>query len=419
MAKGHFNSILRGKLGNSVMYRNSNSNNGDKQGSRAYVATIANPQTQAQAAQRMRIPVAQNFYKGFADILDHSFEGVKYGGRSRSKFLQLAQQADPLNVIPYVDKGTKVFLPAEFLMSTGSVNVALGALSFSAEDYMDPGYEKRAAIDSLGGFDWGDYSTFGEYSQGLIEACPGLRDGDEITCACVFNKNGYYLPLHRYFVLDTHSLARYVEVLGPAGVALSTDGIISFGRNDNGMWRAESLGDCVAAAVIISRHPSRTSRTWLRSTSRLALSPDFKAMWCTDSRYTEAKKTYMKQTAVTDSDWLLNQAENDDTEQEEPFTLIRVKMMFLQSIPTDPENGGDVCVVDTNRGTYILVMKLADYDTTGVVDYCVIREGNIINAVDDSIERSAYTAMGYKTLIGSDYVDALAALGYTWSGEVE
>lgn len=419
MAKGHFNSILRGKLGNSVMFRNSNSNNGDKQGSRAYVATIANPQTQAQAEQRMRIPVAQNFYKGFADILDHSFEGVKYGGRSRSKFLQLAQQADPLSVIPYVDKGTKVFLPAEFLMSTGSVNVALGALSFTAYDGIDPVFEKRAVIDSLNAFDWDDYEKFGEYSKGLIEACPGLRDGDEITFACVFSKNGYYLPLHRYLVLDTHSLASRGDVLGTAGVGITTDGMIAFGRWENGDWFPEFLGDCVAAAVIVSRHPSRTSRTWLRSTSRLALSPDFKNVWCSSTRYTEAKKTYMKQTAVTDSDWLLNQAENEVTEQEEPFTLIRVKMMFLQSIPTDPENGGDVCVVDTNKGTYILVLKLEDYDTTGVVDYCVIREGNIINAVDDSIERSAYTAMGYKTLFGSDYVEALAALGYTWTGEVE
>ena len=48
MAKGSIISLMKGKLGQMVLYKVTNSNNKQSQGAREYVAEVANPQTAAQ-----------------------------------------------------------------------------------------------------------------------------------------------------------------------------------------------------------------------------------------------------------------------------------------------------------------------------------------------------------------------------------
>lgn len=315
MAKGHFNGILRGKLGNSVFYKNTNSNNKDTQGSRAYVATIANPRTQAQASQRMRMKPAVNFYRGLADLLDHSFEGVKYGGRSRAKFMSLALLPS-VSTIPFVDKGENRFIPGKYPLSIGSVGVNTNAISrfrAASEEPKVAAFSWDVAlsfgIDELSG-------TFGDYSKELIAAVPGLRDGDELTFVAVFENNGYFLPVHHYFVLDTASLATVADVLLAAGVMLYGGSGVYFVKADEGkeVWQPLYSGACVAAGVIVSRHPTRTSTTWQRSSSTMQVSADFAAQWMSDARYAAAVATYRDRAVDLTSDWLLNQGTNQSNE---------------------------------------------------------------------------------------------------------
>lgn len=315
MAKGHLNGILRGKLGNTVFYKNTNSNNKDTQGARTYVANIANPRTQAQASQRMRMKPAVNFYRGLADLLDHSFEGVKYGGRSRAKFISLALLPG-VSTIPFVDRGESRFVPGKYPLSIGSVGVNTNAIG-----------EFRGATVSanMAAFTWGAAAnfnwdllelTFGEYSKQLIAAVPGLRDGDEITFVAVFESDGYFLPVHHYFVLDTASLALVQDVLFAAGVMLWDEGTVFFPKasEEVGVWDPLYLGACVAAGVIVSRHPARTSTRWQRSSSTMQVSADFAAQWMSDARYAAAVATYRDRAVDLTSDWLLNQGTNQSTE---------------------------------------------------------------------------------------------------------
>ena len=63
MAKGSLNAVMRGKKGNTVFYKVTGSSNKEKQGSREYVSTVANPKTGTQALQRMKLAPASAFYR--------------------------------------------------------------------------------------------------------------------------------------------------------------------------------------------------------------------------------------------------------------------------------------------------------------------------------------------------------------------
>lgn len=127
MAKG--NLLLgmgRGKLGDVVLYRQ----NG-QQMSRPRVRVVKNPRTSGQQIQRMIQATIAYAYAGLKTIVDHSFEGVQYGGKSmnyfmkrnmdelRSKVLAISNggDADAKFAIPNV----RVLYPNEYIVSNGSL----------------------------------------------------------------------------------------------------------------------------------------------------------------------------------------------------------------------------------------------------------------------------------------------------------
>lgn len=295
-------SVQRGKLGKMVGYRVTNSNNGDTQGWRERIYTINNPRTAAQASQRMKLPAAVNFYRGLQELLNHSWQGVRYGGMSRQKFMSLAMGPNTL-FIPFVPKGTTDFIPGEYPVSMGSVpcpaitNIEgnTAEMQFGAIDIDD---EKVATM------------TFGDYSQKLIAGSPYLRNGDEITFIRVVELDDKYLPMHSYVVLDTQATEQAGKVLGGAKFYINSDGYMAniAGVTDAGF--TDSTDKMVAAAVIISRHPANNSTTWLRSTSKMVVSASLKNQWMTDAAYQAAEPTYRNAAQNLTSDWLLNQGEN-------------------------------------------------------------------------------------------------------------
>lgn len=318
MAKGSLNGLLKGKLGNTIFYKVTNSADKEKQGSRQYVASIANPQTAPQATQRMRMKPAINFYRGIADLLDHSWEGVKYGALSRQKFMQLAL-SPTLTGIPYVDKGESRFIPGDYPISLGSVGVDTQSITFSSdndEEYGTYGIVRWGLIPSFRVSD----GSYGAFSSAIIAAVGGaLRDGDEITFVVCTSKNGFYNVFHSYIVLDTTSSLDQGMVFGRAGFEVRTNGdiaLVKLNGDASFIVRPTSdTGEIVAAGIIVSRHPSRTSTTWLRSTSNLVCSPSFIAQWMSADRFAAAQATYMKSATDLTSDWLLNQAENQQASQ--------------------------------------------------------------------------------------------------------
>ena len=84
MAKGiEMNGMLRGKRGG-VVYSRVNG----EQLSRARATQVANPKTTAQMAQRMIFATATQAYSLMKHIVDHSYEGVKYGAKTQQAFMK-------------------------------------------------------------------------------------------------------------------------------------------------------------------------------------------------------------------------------------------------------------------------------------------------------------------------------------------
>lgn len=303
-------SQFRGRVGNLVGYRVTNAAKEGTNGLRVHVDTIANPRTLAQATQRMRMAPAVNFYRGLADLLDHSWQGVKYGARSRAYFMKMALTPGAYN-IPYVNRNEKSFIPGEYPLASGSVPLALGDTSFITFGETDV----PAVNFSL--FNFTDVfsvtQTFGDFSKSSLSGNSLLRDGDEITLVCVFEvQPGVYVPLHKYIVLDTTSLALTRDVFTAAGFFVSDCNFMMIGGiRDDGYVFPLIDAPIVAAGIIVSRHPSRTSNSWLRSASTLICSPEFKAKWMSDARFAEARASYQKEAAELTSDWLLNQGSNE------------------------------------------------------------------------------------------------------------
>lgn len=87
----------------------------------------SNPQSGQQSGQRMKLAPAQAFYRAFSSVLDHSWEGVPYGFKSRREFLSRALKSP---AVAYY-KNQRGLVPALYEISSGT-------LTKSVKIYDDP-----------------------------------------------------------------------------------------------------------------------------------------------------------------------------------------------------------------------------------------------------------------------------------------
>lgn len=291
MAKGSQTGVIKGKRGNVVFYKIGNSNNKEKQGSREYVADVANPMTIPQAVQRVKLTPALRFYSAFKEILNHSWEGVKYGGESYRFFLKRAMNL--LSGYPFALKGLATALPGQYQVSEGSVP--------SIKYEFDSDGNLVCEVLSL---DAGD--SFGDWSQLVIDASHGaLQTGDQITIMRMIGDDIRYNWTNTIrFVLDTTSTELASTKFGLLGLSISPDGVITTSAGDDTTF---------GAAIIVSRPViSQTSGTveWKRSTQFFLVNyaePSVAAYFTQDS-YNAAVRSYTK-SSIRDiqSAWFLNQ----------------------------------------------------------------------------------------------------------------
>ena len=99
---------------------------------RAKAKSVKNPRTDAQMIQRVLMSTTVHAYSGMQEIVDHSFQGVPFQGRSMNRFNQLnvknlralyAQIAGGSTDVPVVfnANGNKRISLAPWIMSTGSL----------------------------------------------------------------------------------------------------------------------------------------------------------------------------------------------------------------------------------------------------------------------------------------------------------
>lgn len=295
MAKGSQNGVLKGKRGNTVFFKIANSNNKEKQGSREYVAEVANPMTVPQATQRVKMTPAIRFYSAFKeDCLDHSFEGIKYGGQSMRHFMKKAFELQ--TGWPFAQKGLAVALPGEYLMSQGS----LQPIQYEFDSDNAFVCEVLAMVDG----------SLGEWAQSVIDASHGtIQNGDQITIITLEGDNIMApWPKTVRVVLDTTATGDAEEALGEMGIDISPDGVISASSSDF---------DIYGGAVILSRPEiaqTTGALTWKRSTQRMAVNYGNRdvASLFTQAAYSAAVRSFTKSSnRDIQSDYYLNQGKRN------------------------------------------------------------------------------------------------------------
>lgn len=304
MAKGNRNEVMTGKLGNEVLYRVTNSNNKVQQGSRPYVANVANPKTVSQAVQRMKLAPAKNFYQAIGnEILNHSFEGVKYGGRSHSEFMKLVLE-DKNGCYPFVPKDTTQLIPGRFPVSRGSLpGVAIDSIKVLDEYGSRPVCNISLLAPGL------DDNTVDEWINTFVTRNEGLiKFGDQITFVALVgdSDNGFYPRIAR-LVLDSSLFpadAIMVDVFNDVGFSLF--------YNHIAFYKDTAVEDVpiASAAVIISRPKvSKTNGdvTWLRSDADMFVAQQYLNIYNSQAAFEAAIRSYQPADVNPVSDWYLNE----------------------------------------------------------------------------------------------------------------
>lgn len=285
MAKGAFLSVKRGKLGDSVGYNVSNSNNKERQGWRIYQPVVKNPQTDAQIDQRLKLAAVNNLYRAIKEVVLRGQENKEYGDPSRRAWLSRAlATAD----VPVLKKGSIIAAPIRDLP------IMYGSLP-SLPLTWDGGNEYfffSSVVVNAGA----DLSTVGGISSILIDA--GYKKGDQLTIV-------YARQYDDYGVILWDTIAVYLD---PTDTSTWDD--VAFGLEWDEMGdrlafsnfpNAANLSD-TAVAVSISRDGDAVG-SHLRSTSYLALGANMEREFygLSAAEVQARKETYRRKRAASDN----------------------------------------------------------------------------------------------------------------------
>lgn len=276
---------FRGKLNDVVGFKNGNAaSEASLYGVRNLQTSVYNPQTNGQIDQRMKLPAAQNFYRAMSGILNHSYQGVKYGGRSYAEFMKRAMLMT--SGFPFVEKGDKTPWPGRYVIADGGLApVFVTAIT------------NGKAVSSVN-IEGNITTTVGEVSEQLLAGNAGLlAQGDQLTFVLCYRVNGYPIYRTARFIIDSESTATLSDWANSQQMQLDSDtGKMRFFVSD--------VTDVIAAAVIVSR-PPRSAGAWQRS---------YTVMYVIDgiagnmAQLDGVRASYKKQaTVTTNSDWYLNQ----------------------------------------------------------------------------------------------------------------
>lgn len=158
---------FKGKLGNAVGYKVSQSNSGTNQGVRVYQPNIKNPKSAAQAEQRAKYAPIFATYRALKMIIDRGNESKPYGNASRIAWLKQAFKA---KAMPWYVKGAVIEDPVVCQLTKGS----LAGLDYTVDDI-------SIIINAANVKSETDLSTIGKVSTALLQNYPSLKEGDQIT----------------------------------------------------------------------------------------------------------------------------------------------------------------------------------------------------------------------------------------------
>ena len=251
MAKGNWLlGGVKGKVGDLVL-----SKLNGKQVTRARNRNPKNPKTSAQALQRMKFGALAAFYDAFAtDVLDHSWQGVKYGGASHNFFYKAALSSSVKT--PAVAKGSNVFVPSNYPMSRGilqPVNVQ---------------FQSDASMHTDIGFDWSSNgsTSLQAFIDEFISQNP-YYTGKQLTFVIVSLEDGNFIPNVARIIFDksaytAQELAKQVTDIVIDGMYFTGDEFLEARLDKNYSIKI------AAGCVIVSEWDGSA---WARSNSDMVL----------------------------------------------------------------------------------------------------------------------------------------------------
>lgn len=271
MAKGtSLFSTLSGKVGNVVAARIPNAADARRQGVRSYQPVVSNPKSYAQAEQRAKYMPLMKLYQIIKPVILRGQEGVRYGALSKRAWFKQA----------FKDFGPYWFPKDWDEPGIPCVYVSKGTLP----DIVDGGVE-GGSLYILCAPDGGMASNWGDLSSCILEANPGLKNGDQITFVLInCNHSQDYYALIESFIIDIYSGDNIPDIWGFYNEHLYLDNYIDVG---------------VVGTIIVSRRGNDGKP--LRSSSRLINLTDYSWKYMGDDSKDAAIRSYMS--SSSNSDW--------------------------------------------------------------------------------------------------------------------
>ena len=261
---------FKGKVGNMVGYKLSDSNTGNTQGIRVYQPIVRNPKTSAQAEQRAKLAPINATYRALKMVIDRGNEGLPYGNKSRLAWLKKAFKAE---VMPWFVKGDIISDPVVCQLTKGS----LDGLDYEVDD-------SSIVITAGNVTSETDLSTIGKVSTVLKQNYPSLKEGDQITF--VYTTQGWgALQAHVFSIIiksdDTTQTTKFRAQASSFSVEFAQTG--GFG------------------AAIVSREGDNGQH--LRSTAMLKMWEDLEGKGAFASEAKAAAIESYQNAASANSDW--------------------------------------------------------------------------------------------------------------------
>lgn len=275
---------ISGKIGGTIFYSRKNSKY--NQGTRAYVADVANPQSMGQARQRMVMKAVQNLYAALAAVINRAYQSTAYGNPSRVKFLGNAMKNFQG---PWLEKGSNAIIPFGVNLAEGT----LGRITLSKQGSRFRTNLVCATSGAYGEVRIADINdgSIAAFSKALLNGNAMVQVGDQLTIVIFDNKieGAEPMPVVTSFIVDPNSLE-----------TIAVDGYLTYGGEDPMVFDIAGYNTC-AAAVILSREG--TSGQHLRSTSPLVVDQENTAIaaFFSDEQYQQAILSYMRE--GTRGDW--------------------------------------------------------------------------------------------------------------------
>lgn len=261
---------FKGKVGNMVGYKLSDSNTGNSQGIRVYQPIVRNPKTSAQAEQRAKLAPINATYRALKMVIDRGNEGLPYGNKSRLAWLKQAFKAEAM---PWFVKGAQISDPVVCQLTKGS----LVGVNYSISD-------TTIKISADGLTSETDITTIGKLSTALLGAIPSLREDDQITFVALQPVNGQLSANVYSFVLNA-------EDATPQSLIEA---------ESNGVYM-DVFGDKGFGAVIVSREGANGEH--LRSTTTLLATAGATAAAPYDATSKAAAIESYQNAAGANADW--------------------------------------------------------------------------------------------------------------------